>query len=361
MLNVIENIMQQMNISSSIASPITLLILIVLSAFLAKISDLIITFIFKRAVNKTKTNLDNDLIEALHKPIYYSIFFTGIVLSIDSVANLPMSFDYIVRGIFRSITIVVWSVAFIRMSKIIIKWVSQKNKFSGLIHKRTLPLFDNLAKIVVFIFSIYFVCLSWSIDVTGWVASAGILSVVIGFAAKDTLSNLFAGIFIMADAPYKEGDYINLDSGERGYVRSIGIRSTRIMTRDDIEITIPNALIANSKIVNESGGPDEKERVRITLEISYNSDIDIARKTLFDIANSSEHTCKDPEPRVRFREFGESGLVFQLLFWIEKPELRGRIIDKVSTNIFWKFKEENIEIPYPQRTLHVKKENSNIL
>ena len=85
---------------------------------------------------------------------------------------------------------------------------------------------------------------------------------------KDTLSNLFAGIFIMADAPYKEGDYINLDSGERGYVRSIGIRSTRIMTRDDIEITIPNALIANSKIVNESGGPDEKERVRITLEIS---------------------------------------------------------------------------------------------
>jgi len=133
------------------------------------------------------------------------------------------------------------------------------------------------------------------------------------------------------------------------------------MTRDDIEITIPNALIANSKIVNESGGPDEKERVRITLEISYNSDIDIARKTLFDIANSSEHTCKDPEPRVRFREFGESGLVFQLLFWIEKPELRGRIIDKVSTNIFWKFKEENIEIPYPQRTLHVKKENSNIL
>ena len=138
--------------------------------------------------------------------------FTGIVLSIDSVASLPISFDYIVRGLFRSITIVVWSIAFIRMSKIIIKWVSQKDKFNGLIHKRTLPLFDNLAKIVVFIFSIYFVCLSWNIDVTGWVASAGILSVVIGFAAKDTLSNLFAGIFIMADAPYKEGDYINLDT-----------------------------------------------------------------------------------------------------------------------------------------------------
>ena len=76
MLNVIENIMEQMNISSTIASSLTLLILIILSAFLAKISDLVITFIFKRAVNKTKTTFDNDLIEALHKPIYYSVFFT---------------------------------------------------------------------------------------------------------------------------------------------------------------------------------------------------------------------------------------------------------------------------------------------
>ena len=165
MLNLIENIMQQMNLSSGFASPIALLILIVLSAILAKLADLVIIFIFKRAVNKTKTTLDDDLIQALHKPIYYSIFFTGIVLSIDTIANLPISFDYIVRGIFRSITIVVWSIAFIRMSRIIIKWISQKNKFSGLIHKRTLPLFDNLAKIIVFIFSIYFTyCQTYSIQ-----------------------------------------------------------------------------------------------------------------------------------------------------------------------------------------------------
>ena len=128
-----------------------------------------------------------------------------------------------------------------------------------------------------------------------------------------------------------------------------------------IDLTIPNSLIANSKIVNESGGPHEKERIRITVEISYTSDIDIARETLFNIATSSDYACKEPEPRVRFREFGESGLIFQLLFWIEKPEFRGRIVDKVSTDIFWKFKEKNIEIPYPQRTLHVKKENSEVI
>ena len=106
-----------------------------------------------------------------------------------------------------------------------------------------------MGKILIFIVASYFVLVSWNIDVTGWLASAGVLGVVLGLAAKDTDANLFAGIFIMTDAPYKEGDYINLESGERGYVRSIGLRSTRIMTRDDIEITVPNSIIANSKIL----------------------------------------------------------------------------------------------------------------
>ena len=78
----------------------------------------------------------------------------------------------------------------------------------------------------------------------------------------------------MADTPYKEVDYIILDTGERGYVTSIGIRSTRIQTRDDIEITIPNSVIATSEIINESGGTHEKERIRITVDVAYGSDLD---------------------------------------------------------------------------------------
>ena len=74
-----------------------------------------------------------------------------------------------------------------------------------------------------------------------------------------------------------------------------------------------------------------------------------------DIATSGEDVCKDPDPRVRFREFGDSALLFQLLFWIEKPEMRGRVIDSVNGHIYSRFTEENIEIPFPQRTIHVKK------
>ena len=145
---------------------------------------------------------------------------------------------------------------------------------------KLLPLFDNIGKIIIFLATVYFVMISWGVNPVGWLASAGVLGVVLGLAAKDTLANLFSGIFIMMDSPYKEGDYINLDTGERGYVKSVGIRSTRIMTRDDIEITIPNSVIANAKIVNESGGPYENERVRLSVGVAYGSDIDLVSKNI---------------------------------------------------------------------------------
>ena len=156
------------------------------------------------------------------------------------------------------------------------------------------------------------------INPVGWLASAGVLGIVLGLAAKDTIANLFSGIFIMVDSPYKDGDYINLDSGERGYVKNIGIRSTRIMTRDDIEITIPNSVIANAKIINESGGPYENERVRLSVGVAYGSDVDQVKEILIDISKKSGLISEKFEPRVRFRQFGESSLNFELLFWIDK-------------------------------------------
>ena len=161
----------------------------------------------------------------------------------------------------------------------------------------------------------------------------------------------------MADAPYKEDDYIILDSGERGYVTNIGLRSTRIMTRDDIEITIPNSVIANSKIVNESGGPYEKERVRLDIGVAYGTDIDRVREILMNIAEEDKIVSPDPAPRIRFRKFGDSSLMFQLLFWIDKPEMRGRAIDQVNSTIYKTFNQNKIEIPFPQRTVHIKKDD----
>ena len=183
------------------------------------------------------------------------------------------------------------------------------------------------------------------------------MGVVLGLAAKDTVSNFFAGIFLMADAPFKEGDYIILDTGERGYVKKMGLRSTRFMTRDDIEITIPNSVIAASKIVNESGGPGEIERVRITLTVAYDSDLDEVKNLLITIAKKEKNVLKEPEPRVRFREFADHGLRLQLLFWIHNPEIRGKTVDAVNSEIYKEISTRKISIPYPTMNVHVSKDS----
>ena len=333
------------------------LIFILLSIIFAKISDIFFSSILRRIALKTKTDIDEDIIDVFHSPIYYSILFIGIGLSVSNLGFTDF-IDFIVIGALKTLIVVIWSSAIYKFFFIIIKWYSEKTEENDTYQVSLLPLFSNLSKIIIFLGAVYFLFLSWGINVTGWLASAGILAMVLGLAAKDTLANLFAGVFIMADTPYKEGDYINLDSGERGYVIDIGLRSTRIMTRDDIEITIPNSVIANSKIVNESGGPYEKERVRVNVSVAYGSDINQVRKILVEIAHAEAEVSESPPPRVRLRNFGESSLDFQLLFWIDKPEFRGRVVDRILENIYNQFNNENIEIPFPQRTIHINN-NSN--
>ena len=334
------------NYPDLIANPLVRSLIIILgSIIIAKITDLVFTVIIKRLTAKTRTELDDKIVVLFHKPIFYSILFIGFSMAVKT-ANIPEYLDFALVGLFKTITIIIWLFLISRILILAIDWASKQTD-NKLLQQKTLPLFNNLGKIALGLFGTYFIFLSWDININGILASAGVLGVVLGLAAKDTVANFFAGIFLMADSPFKEGDYILLETGERGYVKSMGLRSTRFLTRDDIEITIPNSVIASSKIVNESGGPEDIERVRITLMIAYGSDIDEVKDLLKSIALKSDNVQNEPEPRVRFREFAESGIKLQLLFWIYKPEKRGRTVDAINTEIYKRFKENQITIPYP--------------
>jgi small-conductance mechanosensitive channel len=200
----------------------------------------------------------------------------------------------------------------------------------------------------------YIFLLIWGINPTAWLASAGVIGIAVGFAAKDTLANLISGISIVADTPYKIGDYIVLDTGERGRVTNLGMRSTRLLTRDDVEVTVPNAVIANAKIVNESGGPWVKHRIRVPVGVAYGSDVDEVCGVLEEIANSLSDIVKQPAPRVRMRALGNSSLDFELLAWIDHPEMRGRVRHDLLMSIYKVFNQKGISIPFPQTDIHVR-------
>jgi len=329
------------------------IVLIGLFLVIAVITAAVVNRIVGKLAAKTSFSWDDKLIAALHRPVFWSVLFVGIMTALLPLKPGP-TFHGIVESVLLTLMIILWSGFIVRAIRIALRAMTASSSRQLLIRKQTVPLFENLAFIIVLVVAVYFIFRSWNIDMTAWLASAGIVGIAIGFAAKDTLANLFSGVFILADTPYKISDYVVLDSGERGKVTHIGIRSTRLLTRDDVEITIPNAIMGNTRIINESGGPHEKFRLRVAVSVAYGSDIDQVKSILMEIALSEPQVCNDPEPRVRFRQFGDSGLNVELLCWIENPELRGKVLDILNTLVYKRFITEQIEIPYNKQDVYIK-------
>ena len=303
-------------------------------------------------VRNTQTNLDDRVLSGIKKPLFNVVFLFGVALAVP-VAKLPMAGDWIVKIIFSLIVVILIRAAFFLSSELLEALANNHHRFNA-IEERTIPLLDIVSKLVILLVGSYSLLVIWGINPVGWLASAGIVGLAVGFAAQDTLANLFAGFFVLIDSPYKIGDYVNLDSGERGMVTQIGMRSTRLLTRDDVEITVPNSVMGNAKIINESGGPYEKMRVRIAVGVAYGTDVHEVEKVLHGVGSSHNEVCKYPEPQVRMRAFGESSLDFELLVWIEAPEHKGRIAHDLYMAVYDSLNQASIEIPFPKRDLYIK-------
>ena len=307
----------------------------------------------RKITAKTPTHIDDQLIVIIHSPVFWTVMLMGALMSLE-IAGVEQKFVDPVHATVFSILIFMWMMFGLRASRIIIQALSRHGSEASVIRPQTMPLFTNLAAVVIIALAVYFIFHSWNVDMTAWLASAGIAGIAIGFAAKDTLANLFSGVFIMADSPYKLGDYVVLDNNERGKITHIGIRSTRLLTRDDVEVTVPNSIMGNSKIINESGGPHTKYRIRVKVGVAYGSDIDQVEQVLMQVAKNESQVCDDPEPRVRFRMFGASSLDFELLCWVGEPEVRGRVLHHLNSAVYKTFQQHGIEIPFAQQDVYIK-------
>lgn len=333
---------------------ITAVALFIFSILLAKIADIFSVRILRKVTKYTKSELDDRILELLHRPVFLTIICIGAIHSIN-ILNASEAVVFSLRGTLLSLVTLMWAIFVMRASSLMIdKSFQTIADITGLSNEVS-PLIGNIWKVIIIIGSIMIVLGIWNVDITPLLASAGIAGVAVALAAKDTLANFFGGISIFIDKPYKIGDYIVLDRGERGEVTTIGIRSTRIKTRDDILITIPNSVIANTKIINESA-PVPNFRMRVPVTVAYGSDIESVENILIDIAHNNDSVISNPEPRVRFRAFGESSLNFELLCWAKDPSVRGKAIHEMNKEIYKIFDRENITIPFPHRTVYVREE-----
>ncbi len=329
------------------------LLLIAAAWLIGKFLKVAITKSLTKLVEKTSNEVDDHLVKYLTRPLVLTTVTLALMLAVTAFP-IPQGLQDASLSVLATLLLFSWLRAGLSTARILLEVIASNRHRFEIVQERTIPVFDMTIKIVLVGMAAYVFLLIWGINPTAWLASAGVIGIAVGFGARDTLANLFSGISIIVDAPYKIGDYIVLDTGERGKVTSLGMRSTRLLTRDDVEVTIPNGVIANAKIVNESGGPWVKHRIRIPVGAAYGSDVDEICKVLEEVATSHPEVVKIPTPRVRMRGLGNSSLDFELLAWIDHPELRGRIRHDLLISVYKAFKLNGIEIPFPQTDIHLR-------
>ena len=320
---------------------------------LAWVVDRLLTGTLRRLASRTKSQFDNKLVGILHRPIFLTVGFIGLMLATYRL-DLSPALEKNTVLVVQTILVIVWVVFGLRFLRLLLGTMKGHPDRFGMVQHSTESLLSNAAAVVFFVGAIYSILLIWDINVTGLVASAGIVGLALSFAAQDTLANLFAGVAILSDKPYEVGDFIILDTGERGEVTKIGLRSTRLLTRDDVEVSIPNGVMGATKIVNEAGGPPRRYRIRTGVGVAYGSDIDEVVAVLTTVAEGHPKTLDHPEPRVRFRNFGGSSLDFELLCWIERPVDRGLVLHELNSEIYRSFAAQDITIPFAQQDLYIK-------
>lgn len=188
------------------------------------------------------------------------------------------------------------------------------------------------------------------IQMTSLTVIFGLLGVGIAFGLQNITSNFVSGLILLFERPVNVGDYIEV-SGAMGKVQSINMRSTTVITRDNITLIVPNSSFIEGTVTNWSVG-DPKIRINVPVGVAYGSDTELVRRLLLEVAENHPDVLKEPKPDVLFREFADSSLNFDLRIWILNPMGRFKTISDINYAVDNAFKEHNITIPFPQRDVH---------
>jgi len=315
-------------------------------------------YLLKRLVKYTKNKVDDILLNILHGPAVIWIIVYGIY---TSITLFPLSNDifetlYIVYNIV-TILIVTWLIYRVYRD-LIIHYAFRYREKLGKMESALISALEKVGVATILGIAGIMVLQAVGVDITVLLASMGMLGIILGFAAQDTMANFFSGIHILLDRSIEVGDYVILENDANVYrVRDVGLRSTKLYDIfANTVIYIPNNIVANHKIINLSR-PDNRLELRIDVGVSYDSDVELVKSALYEVAMGNPHVLKDDKykPNVVFREFGDSSLNFTLYVWIDELTSQWAVMSNLREKIVEKFREKGIEIPYQQVDIHIRR------
>lgn len=310
----------------------------------------------RRLTGKTKTTMDDRILGIIVKPIFYIIIIYGLEISIERLPFHNNVLKTVHGGIFvAGVAVIAYMVYQIFMT--FLDWYGQRlrrKKSATTLVKEFIPLTKRICGIFIFTFAFIVTLKHFSYDVWSLVTALGVGSLAIGLAAKETLTNMISGFSIMIDRPFRQGDRVELATGEIGDVQEIGLRSTRIKTFDNTILVVPNTTLVNASLVNYCY-PDFKVKTRVKVGIAYGSDIEKAKEIMLETTREVPSILQDPPPSVYFTEFGDFSLNLLMIFWVEEYTQMLTAKDRVNSMIHERFDREGIEIPFPVQTVFLKK------
>jgi small-conductance mechanosensitive channel len=315
--------------------------------------------VVRRWTKGTETKIDDLVLDIIRKPILTLIILYGLV---QSLSALELSDDILFwvqniynAGLFLAIIWLVYKIINIILVQIGRSYAA-KNKVK--VEKILVPAIRKLLTVLIGVFAIITVLGYIGIDLTVLTIGGMVISMVIAFAAQDTLSNFFAGMFLIVEPYFKEGDWVIVEN-KTYEVRDVGMRNTKLYDlKEHMMVIIPNSMLANDKIINLTE-PDLKLKIFIEVGVAYGTDPRKIEKILMEIAHNQHHVMKEPEdfaPIIRFSEFADSSLNFKMILWVDELGTRFAVKSDINYEIDQRFKQEGIEIPFPQRVVHLVKE-----
>jgi len=311
--------------------------------------------ILNKWAGKTETDIDDIIIKAFKTPSLYWCIAIGLYIGV-AVSDIQEKYIFYLSKTIHVIVILSITVAAANLSGKI---------FSSFIQRSNLPipatgLVYGILKGVIFVLGFLITLSVLGISITPFITALGVGGLAVALALQDTLANLFAGIHILIEKTIRVGDFIRLETGQEGYVDDITWRTTRVRMLPNNMVIIPNSKLAQS-IVTNYYLPEKRMSLLISINVSYSSDPEKVEKILVEEAKKAVGEVPgllgDPEPFVRFIPgFGESSLDFTLICQVKEFVDQYPVQHELRKRIFKRFGEEGIEIPFPQRTVHLKGE-----
>lgn len=368
----LENLIKDLVLVDVIISLIILFSLVILGKIVNLISKLILKPIFKR----TKTKLDDKILEILIKSdnrifgilgLYFGANYftnrlkseTGLkkILSTETF-NFLIGASEITFNILFIATVIICIYIVSKVFNLVMDYYIEKKNLQntrGSLHD-FIPLLRKVFLVILIVIGGLIVLNKFNVNVSGIIVSLGVGSLAIALAAQETLANMIAGFVILIDRPFREGDRIRLPSGEFGDVFEIGMRSTKILDFDNNLVIIPNAELVKSRIQNITY-PDYVSRVFVDVEISYDSNLELAKNILIEIAKNHPLNLQEFEPSVFVMGFTGNGISLRLVSRTADYRNVFQMQSDFREAILKKFAENKIEIPYQQIVVREKTGN----